>query len=178
MKAPEYLKTERLILRRPRLDDAEAIFARYANDREVTRYLSWPRHESLEQTLSFLGFSDSEWESRPAGPYLIESRESGVLLGSTGFSFAAAFQAETGYVFARDAWGKGYATESLSALMTLCRPVGLRRVYASCHFEHVASQRVLGKCGFLRDDTSLHHSEFPNLGVSAPQQVMCYERIL
>jgi [ribosomal protein S5]-alanine N-acetyltransferase len=34
------LETERLLLRRMRLDDAEAMFA-YASDPEVTRYVLW-----------------------------------------------------------------------------------------------------------------------------------------
>ncbi|MFI4946852.1 MAG: GNAT family N-acetyltransferase, partial [Burkholderiales bacterium] len=38
------------MLRRPQPDDAETIFARYASDPEVTRYLSFPRHASLENT--------------------------------------------------------------------------------------------------------------------------------
>ena len=123
MKAPERLESNRLVLRRPRPDDAAAIFARYANDVAVTRYLAWPRHQTVEQTRAFLAFSDSEWEAWPAGPYLIESRESGELLGSTGFGFEAPDRAATGYVLARDAWGKGYATEALTTLLTLAQPL-------------------------------------------------------
>ena len=39
---PERLDTERLVLRRPRPADAQAIFARYSSDPEVTRLLGWP----------------------------------------------------------------------------------------------------------------------------------------
>jgi RimJ/RimL family protein N-acetyltransferase len=75
VKAPERLETRRLVLRRPRMDDAEWIFARYASDREVTRYVSWPVHASVDETRAFLAFCDSERERWPAGPYLVHSRE-------------------------------------------------------------------------------------------------------
>ena len=49
---PERVETERLVLRRPRADDAEAIFERYASDPEVTRYLlsrdAWGRGYATE----------------------------------------------------------------------------------------------------------------------------------
>ena len=66
MTAPERVETRRLILRRPRREDAGAIFARYANDPDVTRWLGWPRHESVDATFAFLEFSDAEWARWPA----------------------------------------------------------------------------------------------------------------
>jgi RimJ/RimL family protein N-acetyltransferase len=176
LKAPERLVTERLILRRPAAADVEAIYTRYASDREVTRYLGWPRHEALEQTLAFLSFSDAEWDNWPAGPYLIESRKSGALLGGTGFGFQSATEAATGYVLARDAWGRGYATEALQALTVFAGAIGLRRMHALCHAEHVASQRVLEKCGFLLDSGPQHEADFPNLERTARRDALSYSR--
>jgi RimJ/RimL family protein N-acetyltransferase len=175
VKAPDRLESERLLLRRPTVDDAQSIFERYANDAEVMRYLAWPRHQSIEQTLAFLTFSDSEWNKWPAGPYLIESRATGTLLGSTGFSFESPEEAATGYVLARDAWGRGYATEALATLMGLCEQLGLRRVYALCHAGHSASQRVLQKCGFELEASAHKQFDFPNLGGGA-QPVVCYAK--
>src|SRR5579871_1802325 len=103
MKAPERIQTARLRLRKPVPADAGAIFSRYAADPEVTRLLSWPRHHSVDDTRAFLAFSDEEWERWPAGPYLIESRATLELLGSTGLAFDNDTDAATGYVLARDA---------------------------------------------------------------------------
>jgi ribosomal-protein-alanine N-acetyltransferase len=175
MKSPERFETSRLILRRPSRADADAIFARYASDPESTRYLSWPRHVSADQTRAFLEFSEAEWGRWPAGPCLILDRESGRLLGGTGFSFETPDTASTGYVLARDAWGRGYATEALAGLMTLAAALGLRRVHALVHFEHAVSCRVLEKCGFLRDPAYSMCSDFPNLGVLSPQPTIRYE---
>jgi [ribosomal protein S5]-alanine N-acetyltransferase len=70
MQAPEKFDTSRLILRRPMQNDAEAVFARYSSDAEVTQYLGWPRHQSLEHTKFFLAFSDAEWDRWPGGSLL------------------------------------------------------------------------------------------------------------
>ena len=60
-KGPEWVETERLVLRRPAVADAEAIFSRYASDTLVTRYLSFVRHRSIADTQAFLEWSDAEW---------------------------------------------------------------------------------------------------------------------
>ena len=41
MEAPERIETERLVLRKLRMEDAPVIFETYAQDPEVTRYLVW-----------------------------------------------------------------------------------------------------------------------------------------
>jgi RimJ/RimL family protein N-acetyltransferase len=176
-KAPERIETARLILRRPRVQDAEEVFARYASDREVSRYLAWRLHESPATTRAFLEFSDAEWERWPAGPYLVESREDGRLLGGSGFAFETPYRASTGYVFARDAWGQGYATEALLAEVEVAWAMGVVRLYAVCHVDHVASTRVLEKARFRKEGVLQRYLEFPNLDAGGPADVWCYSRI-
>jgi RimJ/RimL family protein N-acetyltransferase len=176
VKGPERIATARLVLRRPRASDAEAIFARYASDPEVTRYMGWPRHESLADTRAFLAFSDELWQAWPAGPYLVESAD-GVLLGSTGFLFETPYRAETGYVLAKQAWGRGYATEALQGVVDLSGGLGLRRLEARCHAEHERAFRVLERCGFVREGRLRAYSIFPNLGPDRPCDVFSYARV-
>jgi [ribosomal protein S5]-alanine N-acetyltransferase len=176
MQAPERVATARLILRRPRTADAGAIFERYASDPEVTRWLGWPRHTTIADTEGFLGFSEAEWERWPAGPYLIERRADGVLVGATGFGFETPQRAMTGYVLARDAWGQGFATEALRAIVELTPSLGLVRLHAFCHADHVASTHVLDKCGLVREGVFRRHSVFPNSGLDAPLDVLIYAR--
>lgn len=174
MKAPTQVDTPRLILRQPQLSDAAAIFERYANDSEVTRYLGWPRHRSVSDTEAFLEFSAHEWERWPAGPYLIMSRTDVRLLGSTGLGFQTPHEAVTGYVLAKDAWGKGFATEALAAVVDVAGRIGVARLVALCHPVHRPSRRVLEKCGFVLDDTSRRSVEFPNLLPGVHQDACCY----
>ena len=176
-RAPERLFTPRLVLDRPRDADAEEIFTRYASDPEVTRYVAFPRHRSVGDARWFTGFSDTEWGRAPGGPYMIRDRETGALLGSTGLTFETRFRASTGYVLARDAWGRGYATEALQAMVDLARALGVRRLHAVVHPDHGRSARVLEKCGFTLESVRRLHDEFPNLTPGEPADVACYVRL-
>jgi RimJ/RimL family protein N-acetyltransferase len=177
MKAPATIETERLFLRRPRPGDAESIFSRYAGDPAVTKFVGWPTHTAVDDTKGFLAFCDTEWDRWPAGPYLILSRADGELLGGTGLGFETASRASTGYVLARDAWGRGVATEALQAMVGVAANIGVQRLYALCHVEHRASARVLEKCGFEREGILRRHERFPNLTPPAVADVLCYSTI-
>ena len=156
------LLTARLLLRPPRPADAPAMFARYASIPEVTRFLSWPRHRSVEETRAFVELSEWEWRARGCGAYLIWSRDGGTLLGSTGLQLESAERAVTGYVLAKDAWGRGYATETLRAMVDAARGAGFRELDAFCHVDHRASAHVLEKCGFAKI-AIVAEEGFPNL---------------
>jgi RimJ/RimL family protein N-acetyltransferase len=153
------------------------MFERYASDPEVTRYLGWPRHVSVEDTKAFVAFSQSQWAHSTAGPLLVFERDSGRLLGSSGLLVETPNRAQTGYVFARDAWGHGYATEALGAMVTLAAELKITRLYALCHTEHRASWHVLEKGGFTREGILRGHSVFPNLSTE-PLDVYSYGRSL
>jgi RimJ/RimL family protein N-acetyltransferase len=94
-------------------------------------------------------------------------------LGATGLSVQDSGEAVTGYVLAKDAWGKGYATEALQAMVDTARRIGLHRLTACCHTEHFASQRVLEKCGFVRESTSCQ-AKFPNLASGVRHEAFWY----
>jgi RimJ/RimL family protein N-acetyltransferase len=176
VKGPAIIETERLLLRKPKASDAQAVFGRYAADREVTRYLSWPTHRSVADTLAFLSWSDEDWGRWPAGSYLVFSRDGRRLLGGTGLSFKCPTRAVTGYVFARDAWGQGFATESLKAMVELSRQTGVERLEAICHIDHRPSAKVLEKCGFEQEEVRREHFVFPNLAPQKRSDVFSYIR--
>jgi len=167
--------TARLCLRPPRAEDAERIYRRYASDPEVLRYVSWPRHSSVADTRQFLEYSLAEWRRWPVGPLLMEDRVGGELVGSTGLEFETSHRASTGYVIARDRWGKGYASEALRAVVDLARQIRVDRLYALCHVAHDASRRVLERVDFELVAVLPRYCVFPNLGVVEPQDVCRYE---
>jgi RimJ/RimL family protein N-acetyltransferase len=181
MTAPARVETARLIMAVPKPREAAEVFERYARDPDVTRYLGWPTHQAVTDTEGFISFSTSQWGTEGMGPYLIRSRENGMLLGSTGLGLANTRQpdnphrAMTGYVLARDAWGKGYATEALRAMVNVARGMGIVSLSALCHPEHQASVHVLEKCEFARDLRWTRQTVFPNLQ-PGPQDVWCFTR--
>jgi ribosomal-protein-alanine N-acetyltransferase len=172
--APTGLHTPRLVLRRPLASDAADVFARYAADPEVTRFLGWRTHASVAETQQFLACCDAEWRQSGVGPYLIQLREDGELLGSASIRLLSSEQAVAGYVLARDAWGHGYATEALHAMRGLALRLGVVRLTAMCHPEHHASLRVMQKCGFTREGLLRGHTQFPNLAPGVPADVISY----
>lgn len=174
MKGPAHIETARLVLRRPAATDAHAVYTRYSGDAEVTRYIGWPKHASIEQTKTFLAFSEAEWNRWPAGPYLIERLGDRMLLGGTGLAFETPTVASTGYVLARDAWGHGYATEALAAIVGVARNLGVQRLYALCHPNHQTSIHVLEKCGFVLEERLQAFTDFPNLGSGHPEDCLRY----
>ena len=123
--------------------------------------------------------SDEEWQRWPAGPYLVFTRverQPSVLIGSTGLMFKSPNLAITGYAFAKAAWGHGYATESLQAMIDVARQIGILRVEAICHAAHAPSARVLEKCGFVREEVRREHFVFPNLKPQTPSDVLSFVR--
>jgi RimJ/RimL family protein N-acetyltransferase len=140
--------------------------------------MSFRRHESVETVREFLAASEAEWRDSPGGPYLISARTDGRLLGGTGLRFETPWRAETGYILAKDAWGKGYATEALRGVVDAARRSGVERLQALCHPDNVRSSRVLEKCGFAREGLLRRHSLLPNLDPGRAQDMYCYARIL
>ena len=137
----------------------------------------WLYSKPTDDTRAFLAFSDAAWAQWHAGPLLIEERESGTLLGSTGVACQTPYRVDTGYVLAEDAWGQGYASEALAAVLEALGGTTVWRVEAFCHPEHTASTSVLEKAGFELDGRLRRHTVFPNLAPE-PQDVLVYSRIL
>ena len=175
MKPDERLETARLVLRAPEPEDADAIFA-YASDPKVTRFLSWPRHTSIDATKAFLAHAAAEWARSPVGPLVIVARAGGEVIGSTGLGFDTPSRATTGYVLARPHWGKGFASEALAAVVELAAREGVQQLDALCHVDHPASARVLERCGFTFEGVLGKHLVFPNLEDRTAQDVRCYTR--
>ena len=170
------ITTQRLRLRKPVKADAQAIFDQYASDPAVTRYLSWPTHTSVKDTIAFIEFSDAEWASTGTGPLLIETLSDNQLIGGTGLSMETDYRASTGYVFAQFAWGHGYASEALTAMIELARETGVYRLEAITHAQHDISAHVLLKGGFQKEGLLSGHTRFPNLEDSTPQDICMFGR--
>ena len=173
----EILETERLVLRRPRVSDEPAVFSRYASDPEVTRYMAFPTHRTLADAHAFVEWSDGLWARWPnAGPLLIFARDGVTLLGGAGIVNDDAERAQIGYILARDAWGRGYATEALLASVEAARAAGVRRLEAGVHVDHQASCHVLEKAGFVRE--GVRRGNFPNLPSDVTRDAALYSLAL
>jgi RimJ/RimL family protein N-acetyltransferase len=176
VKLPDEIFTERLLLRPPTEADAECMFARYAQDPLVCRYMSWTPHQSISDTQAYLQRITSENAQGTSSGYLIFSRASGELLGSVGGALERS-RVQFGYCLARDAWGNGFATEAVRAFVAaVMGDQSIWRIQAFCDTENHASARVLEKIGLTLEGTLRRYMIMPNLG-DTPRDVFCYAKV-
>lgn len=173
---PESLETERLRLRKPRRADARAIFAAYAQDAEVSRYLIWTPHASVAMTRTFVRDCIDAWEAGDVMPYVLASRASDEVLGMLEARLHGATTIDLGYVLARIHWRRGFMSEALTALSSaaLSSP-DIFRVQATCDVENIASARVLEKSGFKREGRLERYMILPNVSPE-PRASFMYAR--
>ena len=163
MKMPEQLETERLVLRKPRMDDARAIFEGWTQDREVTRYLTWRPHERIEQTQEFVQGCIRLWEGDTRFPYLITLKGTGEVIGIIDPRIEGP-KVGIGYGAARAYWGKGYVTEATRAIIQWAfQQPSIYRVYATTDVENVASRRVMEKAGMQCEGILRKYILHPNI---------------
>ena len=148
------LQSHRLILRPFRMDDADAMFANWASDPEVTRYLTWPAHRGKDVTEALL----REWISRYSDGlffnWAVEWSATGQVIGN--ISVVALNEetesAEIGYCLGKAFWGQGIMPEALRTVMGyLFDVVGVRRVCAGHDRNNPKSGRVMEKAGMKQE---------------------------
>jgi ribosomal-protein-alanine N-acetyltransferase len=67
-------------------------------------------------------------------------------------------RAEIGFLFARAAWGKGYATEAMQTIIAHASgPLGLGRLWARVHAGNDSSRRLLTRLGLTYEGTLKGH---------------------
>lgn len=143
------LQTERLILCKMSMDDAQDMFE-YASDPEVTRYVTWPAHASIENTRGFLSYVLQRYENGEAADWGLVLKENLKLIGTCGFVWwnRQHFSAEIGYVLSRKYWGQGLMTEAVREVIRFgFDAMGLNRIEAQHILENEASGRVMQKAG-------------------------------
>jgi [ribosomal protein S5]-alanine N-acetyltransferase len=151
MKPPERFETERLILRKPRMDDAPAIFTAYAQDLEVTYYMTWRPHKNIEETYGIVDRMLKYWEDGSAYSFAITVKDADSVIGMIAMH-PDDFKVEIGYVLVRLYWGKGIVTEAARAITNwLLDQPDIYRVFATCDTENLASARVMEKVGMKRE---------------------------
>ena len=151
------IETERLILRRFTMEDAEAMYRNWASDDEVTKHLTWPTHTSVEISKMVL----TDWTSHYPEPdfynWAIVLKENGPEpIGniSTAHVKESTLCATMGYCMSRAHWGKGIMTEALTAVIDFFfDEVGFNRIDADHAVDNPASGRVMEKSGMRYEGT-------------------------
>ncbi|MCL2670791.1 MAG: GNAT family N-acetyltransferase [Clostridiales bacterium] len=158
------LETSRLTLRRFTTADAPAMFYNWANDAEVTKFLTWQPHGDIAETQRILAIWEAAYEKPNHYSWAIEIRESGELVGS----IAAVHQNEdtrmvhVGYCIGRTWWHMGVASEALRRLVRFFfEEVGVNRVESRHDPRNPNSGKVMQKAG-LRYEGTLREADRNN----------------
>ena len=173
MKPPEQFETNRLILRKPCMEDVPAIFSSYAQELEVTRYLLWTPHKNIEETYGVMRIMLKSWDDGSAYSFGIVPKDLNSVIGMIGMH-PDRFKVEIGYVLARSYWRKGLVTEAVRAVTSwLLQQPDVYRVFATCDIENPASARVMEKVGMLREGILRRNSIHPSIG-NEPRDSLIY----
>jgi ribosomal-protein-alanine N-acetyltransferase len=145
------LETERLALREWRPEDAEALYV-MMGDAEVMRYVDVGRPwESVGRVREWIEKLNVSYRTRGFSRWAVVEREAGLVVGSCGFvPLPWSGEIDFGYMFRRDRWGRGYASEITPAVLRHgFERYGFGEVVASIDPKNDASRRVLEKIGFV-----------------------------
>ncbi|MFK7925042.1 MAG: GNAT family N-acetyltransferase [Bacteroidia bacterium] len=173
----EKFETERLIIRRLRLEDVKEVYEGWGNDPQVTQYLSWGVHQSIEDTLSFLKRADDAWKQGSGHlPFGLESKETGKLIGGIGYGIEARCRVQVGYALKRTAWGQGFASEALTGLIGQIWQSfpEVHRISGMCHATHHASAGVMLKVGMEKEGVLKRYFILPNISLTIPCDMAVY----
>lgn len=148
------LETERLILRPFSMEDAQAMFDGWTSDPEVTRYLTWNTHNSIEDTKYVLDMWIKEYEQPERLNFAIQLKQGHVLIGGIDIVEYIEGMPVIGYNLSRKYWNHGYMTEACRCLLDYLFSEGFDEVRIDAMVENIGSTRVIEKCGgvFLRTD--------------------------
>lgn len=151
------IATPRLLLRPFTIDDAAAMYRNWAADDEVTRFLTWPTHQSMEESQAIL----REWISQYDDPGFYQWA---IILKSLGNEPIGSISVvhkndqiamvHIGYCIGRQWWRQGITSEALAALIRFFfDEVGVNRIEARHDPRNVNSGRVMMKCGMQYEGT-------------------------
>ncbi len=157
------LKTERLILRQYRMEDAQELYLYFGCDKEMQKYTGWNPYESLEKSKERVKLAIDSQNNPHFYGWVIERNNE--LIGTIG---AYDYQSETesieiGYSIKRSCWRHGYGSEALNAVVDyLVNYESITLIKAWCAKDNRASQRMLERNGFKLNSiekSALHVSE-------------------
>lgn len=149
------LETERLILRKFRMEDSEGVYNNWATDPETCKFLSWDVHKNVEETKEIISKWISEYEK---GEYnwIVEIKDTHEVIGSIAEQGKSNRNKTIclGYCYGSKYWNKGYATEALKRVIDyLLNEQDFYLVEANYRTSNPASGKVMQKAGMKYDGT-------------------------
>lgn len=154
------IETERLLLREPRVEDAEALHARVFSDAETMKHIGDGTTRSLKKVRDSIGKKLASLVEHGVTLFTLIERDTDAIIGDCGVLpidwKGPGF--ELAYRLTPSAWGRGYATEAgAAALAHAWAATSLDEIEGVTAPANTASQRVLIKLGFEDRGTTTDH---------------------
>jgi len=142
------LETERLIIRTWTPED-RPLFKELMQDPEVTRYVHRGEPYTDEEVDQWLGRQARQIAEFDVCMGAVIEKSTGRLIGLAGTQpLGTTGDLEIGWIFARDTWGHGYATEAgRAAMQHVLETLGRNRVVAIIDPDNEPSKRVARRLG-------------------------------
>jgi [ribosomal protein S5]-alanine N-acetyltransferase len=170
---PNTFQTQRVLLRPIAPTDAGPIFEGYAKDPQVSRYVTWRPHVTIEDTETYIRACTTATSART---YVLLRRSDGQVIGTFDLRQPSPSRLGFGYVLTRPSWGAGIMTEVLTHIVDWAlRQPGIWRIGDVCDVENPASARVMEKAGLHREGVLRRWGVFPNLG-NEPRDCISYAK--
>lgn len=162
------MDTPRLKLIKIAPEHREDMFA-YASDKETVKYMSWPRHESIEKTDWFIDLTGELYEGEMHYDWAIWHKADGKMIGTIGIHALdrEADGAEFGYIIAKPYWGQDLVPEAARRLLRFCfDDLEFSLMKAYCDPDNRGSERVMQKLGMT------YRGTVPYQLIKEPEPVM------
>ncbi|MCM0623655.1 GNAT family N-acetyltransferase [Lysinibacillus sp. OL1_EC] len=155
----DHIDTERLRLRKMRKADAKSLLAIWS-DPDVTKYMNITQFTQEEQALEMIELLEQLTKQHKAIRFSIFEKASKHIIGSCGFNKIDYDNAltEIGYDLSKEYWGKGYATEAITALIDYAfKHLQMETIVAEVDAANINSIKVLKKLNFIYQEK--HNTE-------------------
>ncbi|MFT4412478.1 GNAT family N-acetyltransferase [Fredinandcohnia humi] len=113
-------ETERLLLRVFEVEDVDDVKRFWGDDEVMEHCLGAIPHEAIPRVLE--AYANCHFE-KALSVYAVVEKESGKVIGAAGFNVTD--KVELIYHYAKEVWGKGYATEAANACVNVAKKQGM-----------------------------------------------------
>nr|WP_315144143.1 GNAT family N-acetyltransferase [uncultured Flavobacterium sp.] len=147
------LETERLILRRVLPSDVKEMFELRSNP-ETMKYIPRPLLTNHEEALAHIQMMEDKIETNEGINWAITLKGDDTMLGVIGHYRIKPehYRAEVGYMILPEYHGKGITTEAVQCVVDYgFNTMQLHSIEGVIDPENEASERVLQKCGFVKE---------------------------
>lgn len=157
---PDKIKGESITLRKLRMSDAENIYKKFHRP-EILKWILFQPHKNFnvkdqKQWIKKTQFKIRAHKAYVFGITLPHSTEIIGIISLEEFNWKNK-NTQIGYWLTKEHWGKGLMSQAVKIMLNFAfKKLKLHRVYGAVFADNIPSQKVLEKCGFIKEGITRH----------------------